>query len=119
MNESVSELWVGRTALLLLVSLAISWLIFASFSMRPIEKKMRDASKGDSSQLDGPGWRVVWYAWAIFLPVCWCNNTRDPVLNPVNVKKFATRKDWWLAAWFFLSGYLFITLIVIDEVFWS
>lgn len=119
MSESVYEFWIGRTAMLLLVSLAISWLVFASFSMRPIEKKMRNAQLHDSGQLDGPGWRVVWYAWAIFLPVCWCNNARDPVLNPVNVKKFATRKDWWLAAWFFLSGYTFITLIVIDEIFLS
>ncbi|WP_445768268.1 hypothetical protein [Rheinheimera sp.] len=80
---------------------------------------MRDADLDNTTQFDGPGWRVVWYAWAIFLPVCWCNNARDPVLNPVNVKKFATRKDWWLAAWFFLSGYMFIALIIIDEIFWS
>lgn len=119
MSDSVYELWIGRTALLLLVSLAISWLIFASFSMRPIERKMRDADVDNATQYDGPGWRVVWYAWAIFLPVCWCNNAKDPVLNPANVKKFATRKDWWLAAWFFLSGYMFIALIVIDEIFWS
>ena len=85
--------------------------------MRPIERKMRSADVDNASQFDGPGWRVVWYAWAIFLPVCWCNNAKDPVLNPVNVKKFATKKDWWLAAWFFLSGYMFIILIFIDEIF--
>lgn len=108
MNESIHDFWIGRTALLLLVSMAISWLIFASFSMRPIERKMRDADVDNTTQYDGPGWRVVWYAWAIFLPVCWCNNAKDPVLNSVNVKKFATRKDWWLAAWFFLSGYMLL-----------
>lgn len=102
---------------LMLVSSVISWLVFAMFSMRPIERKMRAAQKDTISKWDGPGWRVMWYAWAIFLPICGFNNSRDPFLNPVEVKKYASRKDWWLAAWVFLSVYLMISTVIIDFIF--
>ncbi|MBU2113009.1 MAG: hypothetical protein KKE94_04450 [Gammaproteobacteria bacterium] len=106
--------------LALLGSFAISWPVFASVSMRPIEKKIRADNLDSLSQWDGPGWRVVWYAWAIFLPICWCNNAKDPILNPVNVKKYARKIDWWLAAWFFVSGYgMLLTGLLYEFVFKS
>ncbi|MBV2128508.1 hypothetical protein [Arsukibacterium indicum] len=99
----LENFWLGDLFAILLISTVISWLIFAQFSMRPIEKKMQASNKDKISQWDGPGWRVMWYAWAIFLPICGFNNSRDPLLDPVEVKKHVSRKDRILAAWFFIS----------------
>jgi hypothetical protein len=104
--------------LALLVSTIISLLVFAQLTMRPIEKKMRAARKDTISQWDGPGWRVMWYAWAIFLPICGFNNSRDPLLDPVEVKKYANRKDWLLAAWLFISCYGMIVSGLVTSYFW-
>ena len=113
-DSSLETFWLGDLFLILLVSSIISWLVFASFSMRSIEKKMRTINKDKISKWDGPGWRVMWYAWAIFLPICRFNNSRDPLLDPVEVKKHVTRKDWLLAAWVFISIYGMIITGLID-----
>ena len=107
------EALLAVICLSLLVSTIISWLVFAQFSMRPIEKKMQASNKDKISKWDGPGWRVMWYAWAIFLPICGFNNSRDPLLDPVEVKRHVGRKDRILAAWFFISitGMVFSGLI--------
>lgn len=99
----LENFWLGDLFALLLISTVISWLVFAQFSMRPIEKKMQASNKDKISQWDGPGWRVMWYAWAIFLPICGFNNSHDPLLDPIEVKKHVSRKDRILAAWFFIS----------------
>ena len=118
-DRTYSEELLAVVCLSLLVSTIISWLIFAKFSMRPIERKMRAARKDKISQWDGPGWRVMWYAWAIFLPICGFNNSRDPLLDPLEVKKHVSRKDRILAAWFFISitGMVLSGLIV--SYFWQ
>jgi hypothetical protein len=117
-ERTVLEQSVAFLSLFLLVSAIISWLVFAQFSMRPIEKKLRAAQKDTVSKWDGPGWRVMWYAWAIFLPICGFNNSRDPLLNPVEVKKYASRKDWILAAWFFISAYGMIISGIAASYIW-
>ncbi|WP_215396789.1 hypothetical protein [Rheinheimera oceanensis] len=117
-ERTVLEQSVAFLSLFLLVSAIISWLVFAQFSMRPIERKMRAARKDTISKWDGPGWRVMWYAWAIFLPICGFNNSRDPLLNPVEVKKYASRKDWILAAWFFISAYGMIISGIAASYIW-
>ncbi|MDX1536236.1 hypothetical protein [Arsukibacterium sp.] len=99
----LESFWLGDLFAILLISTVISWLVFAQFSMRPIERKMQAGNRDKISQWDGPGWRVMWYAWAIFLPICGFNNSRDPLLDPVEVKKHVGRKDRILAAWFFIS----------------
>jgi hypothetical protein len=101
---------------LLLISSIVSWIIFATVSMRPIERKLRADNKDIISKWDGPGWRVIWYAWAIFLPICNINNSKDPLLNPVEVKKYVTRKDWLLAAWVFISIYGMILCVLISYI---
>ncbi len=115
----LESFWLGDLFAILLISTVISWLVFAQFSMHPIEKKMQASKKDKISQWDGPGWRVMWYAWAIFLPICGFNNSRDPLLDPVEVKKYANRKDWLLAAWFFISSYGMIISGVVGSYLWK
>ncbi|CAM3886544.1 hypothetical protein [Rheinheimera salexigens] len=118
-DSPIESFWLGDLFLILLVSTILSWLVFAQFSMHPIEKKMRANNKDKISKWDGPGWRAIWYAWAIFLPICKINDSRDPLLDPVEVKKHVSRKDWLLAAWFFISIYGMVISGLIASYLWK
>ena len=56
-NHTDFELLYLLAGLFVLLNAAISWLVFAQGSMRPLERKLRELKSDNISDWDGPGWR--------------------------------------------------------------
>ena len=102
---------------ILMMATFISWLCFARLSMARIEREMKRDGLPRSSRWDGVGLRVLWYLYAIVLPVGDWNRADDPMIDVLTVRRYATRFDWILGMIFFVSGNSWVILVVFAEVF--
>lgn len=98
-------------------AMSVSWIAFARLSMARIEREMCRDGLPRSSRWDGIGARVVWYAWAIVLPVGIANPADDPLIDVLTVRRYATRLDWLLGIAFLISGHLFLIPVLLGA-FW-
>ena len=80
-------------AVLCLIIMMISWVIFGFFSMRRIEKSIMAEGKPRPCSWDGIGGRVIWYAYTVSLPAYFFNELDDRQLNTADVKRYTTRAD--------------------------
>lgn len=110
-NHTDFELLYLLAGLFVLLNAAISWLAFAHYSMRPLEKKLREIDKDNLSEWDGPGWRTATYAIKLVLPPhIWGNYTM--FLDPYLLHKLATSADTKRAVWFWLSWLTAIAMAI-------
>lgn len=90
--------------------MAPSWLLFGRLTMARIEKSIKADGKPRPCPWDGPGARIVWYAWAIAVPVGRFNPADDPLIDVPLVRKHSTRIDKVLATTMLSSTWLLILL---------
>lgn len=89
------------------MSFFISWLLFGRLSMARIERDLARNGLPRPCSWDGPGARIMWYAYAIALPVGRFNRTDDPVIDVLLIKNNATQNDQW-RAWYLIISFLLI-----------
>src|SRR5690625_829144 len=70
-----------------------AWLIFARLSMARIEKDLMADGQSRPAPWDRSGGRVIWYAYAIALPLGPWNPEDDPLINVKLVRHYANRSD--------------------------
>jgi hypothetical protein len=105
------ELLYLLVGIFVLLNAAISWLVFAQCSMRPLEKKLRELKSDNISDWDGPGWRTATYAIKLVLPPhIWGNY--NMFLDPYLLHKIATSADKQRAVWFWLSWLTAIAMAI-------
>lgn len=105
------ELMYLLVGFFVLLNAAFSWLAFAHFSMRPLERKLRALKKDSVSEWDGPGWRTATYAIKLALPPgIWGNY--NMFLDPYLLHKLATSADTKRAIWFWLSWLTAIAMAI-------
>lgn len=71
----------------------IMWLSFAHFTMRRIEKQMKDDGLPDSFLWDGVGGRIIFYAYAIALPQKIALKFDRRLIDSGLVRSYASSRD--------------------------
>lgn len=112
-----AQTWFYTLFGIFMMATFISWLCFARLSMARIEREMKRDGLSRCSPWDGVGYRVLWYLWAIVLPVGDWNRADDPLIDVPTVRRYATRFDRILGMIFFVSGHTYIIVVVLGEVF--
>ena len=84
--------------------MAISWIAFARLTMARIERQMCEDGLQRPAQWDGIGYRVIWYAYAIAVPVTILNSPNNPFFDGLTVKSYATHYDRIVGLVFLISG---------------
>src|SRR5690554_2008907 len=90
-----------------MITMFISWLIFRRLTMGRIERQIKADGLPRPCPWDGPGARIMWYAYAIALPVGRLNRVDDPFINVPLVRSYATRGDAVRGWMLIISGMLF------------
>ncbi|WP_341936431.1 hypothetical protein [Marinimicrobium sp. C2-29] len=99
--------WVSFPFLALMFG---SWLGFARLTMARIEKQMKAEGKPRPCPWDGPGGRVVLYAYAIVLPQKLAKRIHVQLIDAPLIRRYALPKDRWLAFVLVISGSTMIFL---------
>jgi hypothetical protein len=99
-----SEDWFLLFSLVVAMSTFLSILAFGRLSMGRIERKMKMDGLPRPCPWDGPGARIIWYAYAIGLPVGRFNSERDPFIDVPLVRRYARPTDKVLAVALLVSG---------------
>lgn len=76
-----------------MIATFVSWLFCGRLSMARAERDIEKDGLSRPCPWDGPGARIVWYAWAIALPVGRLNRTDDPLINVSLVRRYANGFD--------------------------
>jgi hypothetical protein len=119
MFDSAAEAWYSSAFGILAVVTCICWLCFARLTMARIEREMKRDGLSRSSSWDGVGLRVLWYLYAIVLPVGDWNRADDPMIDVPTVRRYATRFDRILGMIFFVAGNTWVIVIVLGEIFFK
>lgn len=96
------------------ISTCFSWLCFARLTMARIERDMEREGLALPRWDRRAGFRVGFYASTILLRH---KPGKMPLVNAEAIQRLATRKDWYLALWFWVSGAVFLLCGVIFEIF--
>ena len=112
MLESPKD-WFFLISGLVGVAMLISMLMFGRLSMATIEKKIKRDGLPRPCPWDGPGARIVWYAYAIGLPVGRLNRIDDPMIDVGLVRQYATAADRIRAIVLLVSGNAFLVVLLI------
>lgn len=107
MSSEWTFFWVSMPALALMF---ISWLGFARLTMARIEKQLKAEGKPRPCPWDGPGGRVVLYAYVIVLPENLAKRIHTRLIDAPLVRSYALPKDRWLAITLVVSGNVMIFL---------
>ncbi len=97
------EFWSTVIFFGLFIAAAISWITFAQFSMRPMEKKMKACGIPSGFQWDGVGVRIFSYAFAIVFPEKLALRLTR-LMDVKLIRSYASKADWW-------RGFFFLTII--------
>lgn len=81
----------------LMIATFVSWLIFARLSMARIERSMAKDGLPRPCPWDGPGARIVLYAYAIALPKKLAERLDIRLINDPLVRRYASGADWFRA----------------------
>lgn len=87
------EGWFYWAFMVAMIATFISWLFFGRLTMARIEKDIERDGLSRPCPWDGPGARIVWYAWAIAIPVGRFNKKDDPLINVSLVRHYANGFD--------------------------
>lgn len=98
---------------ILFFAMAFFWIGFARLTMARIEREMKRDGLTRPSAWDGVGYRALWYAYAIVLPVGDWNRRDDPFIDVPTVRSYAKPFDRKLGLLFMISGFLFLFLVLL------
>lgn len=93
-----------------------SWLVFGRLTTARIEREIRKDGLPRPCPWDGPGARIVWYAWAIALPVGRFNRLDDPMIDVSLVRRYATRIDRVIATVMVISSAAFLLVGIAGSI---
>ena len=93
---------------------SVSLLIFAQFSMRPMEKKMKADGISNDFLWDGVGARVFSYAIAIVLPEKLALRL-NRLMDVKRIRSYASKSDWWRGIFFLSITYSWLLAILIGS----
>ena len=111
--------WFMLGALITGMTVFLSWLIFGRFTMGRIEREINADGLPRPCAWDGPGVRVLWYAFAIAIPVGRANRTDDPTIDVPLVRSYATPTDA-ISGWILLvSNGLLTIMAVVGWFIWG
>lgn len=79
-------------AVVVALTMCVTWLAFGRLAAR-LERRIAADGVTRPCPWDGPGARIVWYAWAIAFPVGRFNRLDDPLIDVGLVRRYATRVD--------------------------
>lgn len=106
----MTNLFLWASVVIIVVALS-SWLVFGRLCMARIERELKTEGIRRPCPWDGPGARIVWYAWAIAIPVGRFNKLDDPFIDVPLVRERATRQDKVIATVMLASTAAMMTLI--------
>jgi len=89
------------------MSSCILWLVFAQFTMRRIERQIKEAGISVGFLWDGLGGRIVFYGYAIALPERLALGI-ERLINVNLVRSYANKADWWGSVLFIVTSHLWI-----------
>lgn len=89
------------------MSSCILWLVFAQFTMRRIERQIKEAGISVGFLWDGLGGRIVFYGYAIALPERLALRI-ERLINVNLVRSYANKADWWGSVLFIVTSHLWI-----------
>lgn len=105
--------WFYWASLITVLTTFTAWLLFGRLTMARIERDLKREGLERPCPWDGPGARIVWYAWAIAVPVGKLNRSDDPLINVPLVRDRAKGLDKVLAFVMLVSSALMIFLILV------
>lgn len=91
-----------------------SLLIFAQFSMRPMEKKMKADGRTNDFLWDGVGARIFSYAFAIVFPEKLALRL-NRLIDVKSIRSYARKSDWWRGVFFLSITYSWLVTILIGS----
>lgn len=97
----------------LMMGTFISWLIFVRLSMARIERAMKRDGVPRPCPWDGPGARIVLYAYAIALPQRIAERMDIRLIDVPLVRRYASHADWFPALVFLIVGHSFVVSVFI------
>jgi len=115
MFESPKD-WFFLVSGIVCMTMFVSMLVFGRLTMAAIEKKVKRDGLPRPCSWDGPGARIVWYAYAIGFPLGRFNRIDDPMIDVGLVRKYATPADRVRAIVLLTSGNLFLLMLLIGVV---
>lgn len=108
--------WVLWPSFAIILATFISWIFFGR-RMARIERAIRGDGKPRPCPWDGPGARIVWYAWAIALPVGRWNPLDDPFIEVQVVRDYANDLDRIAAIMMVISTGLTVLVTILGSIF--
>jgi len=97
----------------LMITTFAAWLVFARFSMARIERLFEQDGLPRPCQWDGPGARIVLYAYAIALPRRIAERLAPRLIDVPRVRHYASAGDSYRALMFLISTHAFVLLILV------
>jgi hypothetical protein len=117
MDQAVQmEQWFAWTFMITALVMCFSWLIFGRLVMARIEKKITQAGEPRPCPWDGPGARIMWYAWALGFPIGRLNRLDDPLIDVALVRRYSSRRDRIIAIIMLSTTWALVALVVIATV---
>ena len=106
------EFWSAAIFFGLFIAAAISWITFARFSMRPLEKRMTADGIQIGFQWDGVGARIFSYAFAIVFPENFALRLTR-LMDVKLIRSYANKADWWRGFFFLTITYIWLLVVFI------
>lgn len=110
------EDWFMLFAGIVMLLAFLTILMFGRMTLAPMEKKLKREGHPRPCPWDGPGARIVWYAYAIGLPVGRFNRVDDPMIDVGLVRQYATAADRVRAIVLLVSGNFFLLVLLVGVV---
>lgn len=97
---------------LFFICTGITWIIFAQFTMRPIEKRMKADAIANNFLWDGVGARISFYAFAIVFPRKLALRL-DRLMNVEAIRRYAGKSDWLRGFFFLVATNIWLVIIIV------
>lgn len=109
-------LWISLASIF---AMAISWLTFGRFTMSRIEREIKAEGLPRPCPWDGPGARILWYAYAIAIPIGRFNRADDPTINAPLVRSYTKPADKFWGWALIVFGNVLAVLAVSGWLVWG
>ncbi|MGQ9427036.1 hypothetical protein ACXYTJ_15385 [Gilvimarinus sp. F26214L] len=107
--------WFYWAFMVSMMATFISWLLFGRSTMARIEHQIKKDGLDRPCPWDGPGARIVWYAWAIALPIGRLNRKDDPFIDVPLVRRYSNGSDRVVAIFMVISSGAFLAIGVVGS----
>lgn len=119
MNEYIAQpispwiLWVFGIGV---ISSGLFLLVFANYTMRRIEKQIKNDNISYHEPVDFGGSKVVTFAYAIIFPEHIAKRI-ERLIDVQTIRHHSNKLDWWLGLLFILTSHLSISFTIVAFIF--